>query len=139
MDSGLTGGNRLTLEVPPDYTKPHDASVALYEQTVAQFPRSEAASQAQYAIGRVWFAKREYARAVQALSKQLAAYPAAPLTAQARYTRGLAYQQLRPGSVETRVKTAASEPTAQADAAQAHPSSGSGQAPVATRPARAPR
>jgi putative ABC transport system permease protein len=32
VDTGLTGGNVLTLEVPPDYTKPHDASVAMYEQ-----------------------------------------------------------------------------------------------------------
>ncbi len=32
VDTGLTGGNRLTLEVPPDYTQPHDASVALYQQ-----------------------------------------------------------------------------------------------------------
>ena len=32
VDDGLTGGNRLTLEVPPDYTQPHDKSVALYER-----------------------------------------------------------------------------------------------------------
>src|SRR5262249_34644196 len=31
VDTGLTGGNRLTLDVPPDYTQPHDKNVALYE------------------------------------------------------------------------------------------------------------
>jgi putative ABC transport system permease protein len=36
VDTGLTGGNRLTLEVPPDYTQPHDASVALYERIQSQ-------------------------------------------------------------------------------------------------------
>jgi len=41
VNDGLTGGNRLTLEVPPDYTQPHDKSVALYERiqsTVAALP-----------------------------------------------------------------------------------------------------
>jgi putative ABC transport system permease protein len=32
VDDGLTGGNRLTLEVPPDYTQPPEKSVALYER-----------------------------------------------------------------------------------------------------------
>ncbi len=32
VDTGLTGGNALTLEVPPDYTKPHDENVARYER-----------------------------------------------------------------------------------------------------------
>jgi putative ABC transport system permease protein len=32
VDTGLTGGNALTLEVPPDYTKPHDDNVARYER-----------------------------------------------------------------------------------------------------------
>ena len=32
VDTCLTGGNRLTLEVPPDYTQPHEKSVALYER-----------------------------------------------------------------------------------------------------------
>ncbi|HEY9384414.1 MAG TPA: ABC transporter permease [Gemmatimonadales bacterium] len=32
VDTGLTGGNVLTLEVPPDYSQPHDAAVALYER-----------------------------------------------------------------------------------------------------------
>jgi putative ABC transport system permease protein len=36
VDTGLTGGNRLTLEVPPDYTQPHEKSVALYEQIQRQ-------------------------------------------------------------------------------------------------------
>jgi predicted permease len=36
VDTGLTGGNRLTLEVPPDYTQPHEKSVALYEQIQSQ-------------------------------------------------------------------------------------------------------
>ena len=36
VDTGLTGGNRLTLEVPPDYTQPHDKSVALYERIQSQ-------------------------------------------------------------------------------------------------------
>src|ERR1043166_9224593 len=41
VDTGLTGGNRLTLEGPPDYTQPHDKSVALYERiqsSVAALP-----------------------------------------------------------------------------------------------------
>src|SRR4029079_13467041 len=41
VDTGLTGGNRLTLEVPPDYTQPREKSVALYEQiqsSVAALP-----------------------------------------------------------------------------------------------------
>src|SRR6185436_11974163 len=32
VNDGLTGGNRLTLSIPPDYTQPHDKSVALYEK-----------------------------------------------------------------------------------------------------------
>jgi predicted permease len=36
VDTGLTGGNRLTLEVPPDYTQPREKSVALYEQIQSQ-------------------------------------------------------------------------------------------------------
>jgi putative ABC transport system permease protein len=32
VDDGLTGGNRLTLQVPPDYTQLHEKSVALYER-----------------------------------------------------------------------------------------------------------
>jgi putative ABC transport system permease protein len=32
VNDGLTGGNRLTLEVPPDYTQPHEKSVALYQR-----------------------------------------------------------------------------------------------------------
>ncbi len=36
VDDGLTGGNRLTLQVPPDYTQPHDAAVALYERIQGQ-------------------------------------------------------------------------------------------------------
>ena len=32
VDTGLSGGNALTLEVPPDYTKPHDDNVARYER-----------------------------------------------------------------------------------------------------------
>jgi putative ABC transport system permease protein len=36
VDTGLRGGNVLTLEVPPDYTQPHDAAVALYERIQSQ-------------------------------------------------------------------------------------------------------
>jgi putative ABC transport system permease protein len=36
VDDGLTGGNLLTLQVPPDYTQLHDKSVALYERIQAQ-------------------------------------------------------------------------------------------------------
>jgi len=36
VDTGLKGGNLLTLQVPPDYTQPHDASVALYERIQSQ-------------------------------------------------------------------------------------------------------
>ena len=36
VDTGLTGGNRLTLEVPPDYTQPREKSVAMYEQIQSQ-------------------------------------------------------------------------------------------------------
>ena len=36
VDTGLTGGNRLTLEVPPDYTQPHEKSVALYQRIQSQ-------------------------------------------------------------------------------------------------------
>jgi putative ABC transport system permease protein len=32
VDTGLHADNVLTLEVPPDYTQPHDKSVALYER-----------------------------------------------------------------------------------------------------------
>jgi predicted permease len=32
VDDGLKGGNRLTLEVPPDYSQQHDAAVAFYER-----------------------------------------------------------------------------------------------------------
>jgi TolA-binding protein len=72
-----------------------EEAVALYEQVVAQFPTSEPASLAQYAVGKVWFARKDHARAVHAFTKQLDAYPAGPRTAQARYSRGLAYQQLK--------------------------------------------
>ena len=34
--AGLTGENALTLEVPPDYTQPHDATVARYERIQSQ-------------------------------------------------------------------------------------------------------
>ncbi len=34
--TGLTGGNALTLEVPPDYTQPHDATVARFERIQSQ-------------------------------------------------------------------------------------------------------
>jgi predicted permease len=36
VDTGLTEGNLLTLEVPPDYTQRHDAAVALYEKIQSQ-------------------------------------------------------------------------------------------------------
>src|ERR1044071_1813409 len=36
VNTGLTGGNLLPLEVPPDYTQPHDKSVALYERIQSQ-------------------------------------------------------------------------------------------------------
>jgi len=36
VDDGLTGGNRLTLQVPPDYTQPHEKSVALYQKIQSQ-------------------------------------------------------------------------------------------------------
>ena len=36
VDTGLTAGNRLTLEVPPDYTQPHEKSVALYQRIQSQ-------------------------------------------------------------------------------------------------------
>jgi predicted permease len=36
VDTGLSGGNRLTLEVPPDYTQPHEKSVALYQRIQSQ-------------------------------------------------------------------------------------------------------
>ena len=36
VGTGLTGGNVLTLEVPPDYSQQHDASVALYERIQSQ-------------------------------------------------------------------------------------------------------
>ena len=36
VDTGLTGGNALTVQVPPDYTQPHDAAVALYERIQSQ-------------------------------------------------------------------------------------------------------
>ncbi len=36
VDTGLTGDNVLTLQVPPDYTQPHDAAVAFYERIQSQ-------------------------------------------------------------------------------------------------------
>jgi cellulose synthase operon protein C len=42
----------------------------------------------------IWFAKKDYARTVQAMTKHVDSYPAGGLAARARYTRGLAHQQL---------------------------------------------
>jgi putative ABC transport system permease protein len=36
VDDGLTGGPLLTLQIPPDYTQPQAASVALYERIQSQ-------------------------------------------------------------------------------------------------------
>ncbi len=56
-------------------------------------PKGEAGSQALYAIGLAWSAKRDDARAILAFGRHLDAFPNDRLTPRVRFKRALAYQQ----------------------------------------------